>query len=295
MITVTAPTGNVGRHLLERLASSGRALTILARRPERLPRYLHESEIVRRACSEDAGAMIRATEGTDVLFWVSPSNPTAANVRAWYGRLAESVLRAVRVNRIPRVVNLSSVGAGWADGLGPISGLNQVERALDETGADVTHFRPGFFMENFLGQIGSLRGEGELPWLYPGSLRFPMIAACDIADAAARRLLDPRWSGRSVQALHGPADLSLDAAVGALGAILGRRLKNVQISADAYRRQALAAGLSQDFADSYVQMCEAIGVLGWSRLGEPRTPETTTNTTLGAWASQVLIPLVRAA
>ncbi|QEH33328.1 NmrA-like family protein [Aquisphaera giovannonii] len=295
MITITVPTGHVGRHLVEWLASSGRALTVIARRPDRLPRYLHEREIVRRACSEDAAAVARATEGTDVLFWVSPSNPTAPDVRGWYRRLAEVVGKAVRVNRIPRVVNLSSVGAGWADGLGPISGLNEVERAINDAAKDVTHIRAGFFMENFLGQLASLRGEGEIPWLYPGSMTFPMIAARDIAEVAARRLLDARWTGRCVQALHGPADLSLDAAVNTLGVILGRRLRNVQLSADEYRRRALEAGLSQDFADRYVQMCEALGVLGWSRLGEPRTPDTTTSTTLGAWASEVLIPLVRAA
>ncbi len=93
MITITVPTGHVGRHLLERLASSGRALTIVARRPERLPRLLHEQQIVRRACSEEAAAMVRATEGTDVLFWISPSNLTASTVRGWYRRLAEAAAR----------------------------------------------------------------------------------------------------------------------------------------------------------------------------------------------------------
>jgi hypothetical protein len=35
--------------------------------------------------------------------------------------------------------------------------------------------------------------------------------------------------------------------------------------------------------------------LGWNHLGEPRTPDTTTPTTLGMWASHTLAPLVKAA
>ena len=80
MITITTPTGNIGRRLIERLAFAGKPLTIVARHPEKLPRSLREREIVRQASSDDAAALSRATEGTDVLFWLTPANFAAPNV-----------------------------------------------------------------------------------------------------------------------------------------------------------------------------------------------------------------------
>lgn len=295
MITITTPTGNIGRRLVERLVTAGRPLTIVARHPEKLPRSIREREIVRQASSDDAAAIARATEGTDVLFWLTPPNFSSPNVRAWYRKAAAAVSRAVRIHRIPRVVNLSSIGANWADGFGPISGLHEVEHALNDSAGDVLHLRPGFFMENFLTQLDSIRRDGKLLWLYPGHTRLPMIATRDIAEAAAARLVDHTWKGHGVQGLHGPADLTLDEAVKTLAAVVGRPLRNVQITPDEFRWLSQGWGMSHDFAENYIEMFETLNRLAWAHLGEPRTPETTTPTTLGTWASHVLIPLVKVA
>ena len=168
MITITTPTGNIGRRLIERLAFAGKPLTIVARHPEKLPRSLLEGEIVGQASSDDAAALSRATEGTDVLFWLTPANFAAPNIRRVVPKGCRRRLPAVRTDRIPRIVNLSSIGANWADELGPISGLHDVKRALNDAADDVVHLRPGFFMENFLTQLDSIRRDGKLHWLYPG-------------------------------------------------------------------------------------------------------------------------------
>jgi hypothetical protein len=44
--------------------------------------------------------------------------------------IADALRHAVRTNHIPRVVNLSSIGADRADGLGAISGLHDIEQAV---------------------------------------------------------------------------------------------------------------------------------------------------------------------
>jgi uncharacterized protein YbjT (DUF2867 family) len=295
MITITTPTGNIGRRLIERLVAAGKPLTIVARHPEKLPRFLREREIVRQASSDDAAALSRATEGTDVLFWLTPPNFASPNVRAWYRKAADAVSRAVTINRIPRIVNLSSIGANWAEGLGPISGLHDVERALNDAADDVFHLRPGFFMENFLAQLDSIRRDGKLYWLYPGHARFPMIATRDIAEEAAARLVDHTWKGHRILGLLSPTDLTLDEAVKTLALIVGRPMRNVQLTPDEFRRVSQGSGMSPDFAENYIEMFETLNRQGWTPLGEPRTPETTTTTTLGTWASQVLIPLVKVA
>jgi len=293
LITITTPTGHIGRRLVELLVAAGRAVTIIARHPEKLSPWLRAREIVRQASFEDAAAVARATEGTDVLFWVTPLSASAPNVRAWYRKIADALRYAVRINQIPRVVNLSSIGADRADGLGAISGLHDVEQAANDAADAVLHLRPGFFMENFLTQLDSIRRDSKLCWLYPGHARLSMIATCDIAQFAAEKLIDDSWSGHSVRGLHGPADLSLDQATKILGVVTGRDLEHIQMTPDEFRWFSRRWGMSQDLTESYIEMFETFDRLGWSRLGEPRTPETTTRTSLGAWASQNLIPLVQ--
>ncbi len=164
--------------------------------------------------------------------------------------------------------------------------------ALNDASADVVHLRPGFFMENFLIQLDSIRRDGKRYWLDPGHARLPMIATRDIAEAAAARLLDYTWTGHSIQVLHGPTDLTLDEAVKIPAVIVGRPMKNVQLTPEEFRKVSQGWGMSLDFAEGYIEMFETLNRLGWVHLGEPRTPETSTPTTLGDWASQVLIPLV---
>ena len=161
-------------------------------------------------------------------------------------------------------MNLSSLGANWADGLGPISGLHDVERALNDAADDVVHLRPGFFMENFLTQLDSIRRDGKLHWLYPGHARMPMIATRDIAEAAAARLTDHAWKGHGVLGLLGPTDLTLDEAVKTLAVIVGRPMKNVQFTPDEFRRVSQGWGMSHDFAESYIEMFETLNRLAWA-------------------------------
>ena len=150
-------------------------------------------------------------------------------------------------------------------------------------------------MENFLTQLDSIRRDGKLHWLYPGHARMPMIATRDIAEVAAARLIDLTWNGHGVLGLHGPTNLTLDEAVKTLAVIVGRSMKNVQFTPDEFRRVSQGWGMSHDFAENYIEMFETLNRLDWAPLADPRTTETTTPTTLGTWASHVLIPLVKVA
>jgi len=128
MITITTPTGNIGRRLIERLAAAGKPLTIVARHPEKLPRSLREREIIRQASSDDAAALSRATEGTDVLYWVTPVNFVAPNVRAWYRKAADAVSRGDHEPPSRRATAGRDPGSKLADN--PFRGLLTTVNAL---------------------------------------------------------------------------------------------------------------------------------------------------------------------
>ncbi len=115
--------------------------------------------------------------------------------------------RAVRENGIARTVFQSSVGAEKRNGVGEIDGLAGTEVALDATGAAVTHLRCGFFFTNLELQLDAIR-TGMIPVILPLDRPLPWVAPRDIAEVAVTRLLSTQWSGRSVQGVHGPADLT---------------------------------------------------------------------------------------
>ena len=123
-----------------------------------------------------------------------------------------------------------------------------------------------------------------------GSLPIAMVATRDIARAAAQRLLDNTWIGRTVHGLHGPADLSFDEAAAAIGQGLERPVAHVQVHEDQARQAMRAAGLSEHVTELFLELHRAIES-GLLRPAEPRTAETTTATTLEQFSRDVLKPL----
>ncbi|HLK60040.1 MAG TPA: NAD(P)H-binding protein [Chthonomonadaceae bacterium] len=288
-IAITTPTGNIGSRLVHLLLDAGTDMTLLVRHPEKLNPEVRSRVTVQQGELQDETFVRQATQGAEALFWVTPADPTTSDLRAWYDRLGQSVAAAVQTNAIPYAVNISSAGAQLPNA-GPVSGLGQVERHLDATSANVMHLRPGYFFENFLMQSEALRHQGRIFQPAPGEVPFPLIATRDIADTAARLLQNRNWSGKRVHGLHGPADLTFEEAAHILGEATGRPLQYVPISPEQGRQTFLSMGLGPAFVQGYLDMLASLAQPG--AVAEPRTPETTTPTTLYQWASEVLKPLL---
>lgn len=290
-IAITAPTGNVGAPLVARLleAGAGEDLVLLARHPAKLAGAAARGATVRTGSLEDAGFVVDATEGADVLFWLTPPNYAAPDLRAHYNALGRNAVRAVEAHRIPRVVHLSSIGAQLERGTGPIVGLHDVEALLDAACPNVTHLRPAAFFQNFLWQVPSMRGMGAIFMPVAGGARGAMVDTRDVAAAAAQRLLDGGWSGRSTRGLHGPADVSYDEAAAVISSATGRRVAHVQVPPEQAREALLGLGMSPGAAEAMLELYRGIDD-GTIVAEEPRSAETTTPTPFADFAREVLKP-----
>ena len=286
-IAITAPTGNIGSSLVKHLLAANADLILLLRNPDKLDPSVRSRVKTAQGELQDAAFVQRATEGVETLFWLTPSDPTTSDLRAWYDRMGANAAQAVQSSGIARVVNLSSAGAQLPKA-GPVSGLGQVEKNLNATSAAIVHLRPGYFMENALMQLDSLRHRNSLFAPGAGDVPFPQIATRDIAEAAARLLLDPAWTGQRIHGLHGPADLTFDAAVSIFSAVTGREIRYVPIPPEQALQAFLGMGLSPAFAEGYLDMYASLAQPG--AVAEPRTLETTTPTTLERWTREVLKP-----
>jgi len=292
-IAITTPTGHVGSAVVDFLLDSGGDInvTLLCRRPEKVKKYFQRGAQVVVGSQDDADYLVKATHDVDAFFWATPPGYGSDSVRAFQDRLGKAAAMAVRTNSIPRVVNLSSIGANLVSGVGPINGLHDVEDLLDEAAANVTHFRPGFFFENLLWQSDSIRKWGRISLPLSGSTRYPMIATRDVGRVAAQRLRDQEWTGRSVRELHGPADLSYDDVAAILSEVLDRKIVYVKCHRAEARQAMLDGAVSENAADLMIEMYDAIET-GRLRSIQPRTPDTTTSTTLADFAREVMLPMM---
>jgi uncharacterized protein YbjT (DUF2867 family) len=290
-IVISTPTGNVGRAAVDRLleADADVEVVVVHREPARLAHLEARGVYVRQGSLDNVEALTRATGGADALLWVTPTVPTAANLRASQNRFGVAVAAAVRANAIPRVVNLSSIGAQHDAGTGPIAGLHDVEEMLDATGADVLHLRAGYFFENYLPQVQVIRAMGAIMLPVAGEHALPMIGTRDIGVVAADMLLDDGWAGREIHGLHGPEDLTFDDAAAAISAAVGRTIGHNEIDELQARMGLSMLGLSNSVIEAMLEMYHAIDT-GHLVPAEPRTPETTTPTTLGGWAAEAMAP-----
>lgn len=273
------------------LIQAGVRPTLLARHPAKLDRATSERADVVEADLSDAGAVVLATRDADALLWVAPpTDDPSADPVAWYARLGANAARAVTENGIGRTVFLSSIGAEKRSGAGEIDGLARTEEVLDATGAAVLHLRCGYFFTNLLGNLDSIR-EGVLKAPMAVDYAQPWVDPRDISEIAAARLLSAGWSGRHVQAVHGPEDLTLTRVAEIISEVTSRRVRAETISPDTLRRSLRAAGLG----DKQVE-----GMAGMSAVmrddftaEDKRSILTTTPTTLAAWAYVHLRPALQ--
>lgn len=290
-VAVAGPTGHVGSKLAARLLDAGTETVLLCRDPAKASPLAARGAKVLAGDLAEREYVSRATRGVDALFWLSPPNFSTSNLHGFQEVLARNAAEAIRTNGISRVVNLSSIGAQMPSGTGPVAGLHQVERILNESGASVTHLRAAYFMENYLFSLPSIQEAGAVFLPVGGERRIPMVGTDDVAQAALRSLEDTSWEGRQVKGVHGPADLSFNEAAAILGDAIGRPVRHVQVSPEDARQAFLAMGASPDVAANYLEMYQAIDA-GTFEVAEPRTPETTSRTTFPEFARTVLKPLL---
>lgn len=286
-IAITTPQGNVGRHLARMLVRAGVRPILLTRHPENLPAALAEHVELITTDSREPSQVVSATVGVDAVYWVDP--PTESpNPMADYRRATESIVAAVEANRIKRVVFQSSVGAEKRNGAGEIDGLAETEVALDNCGADVTHLRCGYFFTNLLFEAEPVKA-GLLQTVLPLDAPMSWVAPRDIAEVAALALLSAEASGRRVQAVHGPEDLTWTQVAKILTEELGREVGVERITDEQMRDLYLQAGMPSAMADAVLGM--STGLRDGFMPEQERSMVTTTPTQLRSWIREELVPL----
>ncbi|WP_428395772.1 hypothetical protein [Lichenicoccus sp.] len=105
--------------------------------------------------------------------------------------------------------------------------------------------------------------------------------------AAARLLVDKLWTGQEDYPVLGPEDLSFN-EIAFVSEVLGRQVRYSRIPFDGFKTQLKARGMSENFAQGYVDTMRAKNE-GMDNT-TARSLEHTGATIFRQWTKQVLMP-----
>ncbi|MFC6015204.1 NAD(P)H-binding protein [Plantactinospora solaniradicis] len=267
-ILVTGATGNVGRQVVDRLVAAGQTVRAMTREPgaARLPDGVEvvQGDFLR---PETWSAALDGVERVH-LFPFAYYTPDSGD--GFPGFVGEAVRAGVR-----RIVVHSAAAAGLPPDAG--SGSDALRRHLTEereahrglelaveaSGAEWTHVRPGLLAVNALRWAAPIRAERAVRGPY-ATAGYPLVHEADVADVAVAALLTDDHVG-AAYTLTGPAKVSQVEQVAAIGAAIGVEVRFEELDPAEARLQWLRAGCPEESVDWMIALLadavEGTGVL----------------------------------
>ncbi|GGZ81598.1 NmrA family transcriptional regulator [Streptomyces subrutilus] len=257
MIVITAPTGRIGHQVLGTLIDSGRPLRVIARDPARLePRTRERVDIVQGSHS-DPEVLAEAFAGADSLLWLVPPDPRAESVQDHYLGFTRPACEALTACGVRRVVGITSLGRAYGGPAGLLTPAFAMDALIEETGVDYRALAMPFFMENLLHHVEALTSTGTFSTANTVDRPLATVATRDIAEVAARLLLDDSWSGRETVPVIGPDDLTPEEMAQVMSEVLERPVRARQVALEDYAATMARYGASGAWARGLADMAAA--------------------------------------
>jgi uncharacterized protein YbjT (DUF2867 family) len=289
-IVINTPTSNIGRALASRLLDAGERITVLSRDKKKVDELHRRGARVIEGSFEDLALLAEALVGADALFWLTPP-PARPDYHDWAVRCAKQAAMAAKKAGAHRAVVISSMGAHTGTSTGAVGPAREIENEFEAKLPAVVSLRPGIFMENFLLSAEMIAKAGQIfvP-IQPGK-KWPLVATADIAAKAACWLLDRGWTGHYRVGVHGPQDLSTEEAAAVIASAVGKPVQCIDATLDQARGALTGMGMPDFVVDLIMEQYVAFRD-GRLDPAEPRTPDTTTPTTLAEFARTTLVPAI---
>ncbi|MFC4565117.1 NAD(P)H-binding protein [Nocardiopsis mangrovi] len=276
MFLVTGATGTVGRVVVDRLLAAGRPVRALTRDPDAagLPDAV---DVVAGDLTRPNGlaGALDGVEGVHFLPAMADVEQAVAHAEVFLGLAAAAGVRRISV---------LSGGSVTIRRPGSYELLLALEQAVEASGLEWTHVRPGEFMVNKLDVWGeSIRTEGVVRNAYPAGTGVPIHEA-DIAEVAVAALLEDGHAGRAYT-LTGPQRLTHREQAAAVAEGLGRPLRFEAQTYGRARAALITAGAPAEIAEyvlgyqaEYAEEPPAVSPVTEQVLGRP-------GRTLAQWAA----------
>ena len=248
-ILVTGATGNISSLVIPQLIASGSKVRALVHNADKAKALSDKGAEVVVGDLDNPGSLQKAFDGISAVFLLTPFGERA-------DALARNAIAAAKKAGSPYVVRLSVIKAGPDAPTANTRSHGQTEKDLKESGLPVAYLRPHYFMQNIFGSLKTIGSDGVF-YQGMGEAKLAMIDVRDIADSAAKALLDRSHAGKTYS-LTGPASITWHTVAQAFTAALGRPVKYIPIPSEAVAENIRkmgwgewAAGVMRDYSAAY--------------------------------------------
>lgn len=295
MYVITGATGRTGRATALRLLELGRAVRVVGRDERKLRDLAERGAEVREADQSDAAALAAAFDGAEAAYLVIQPNyiPDHPDFAAFQDRAAAAITEAVDRSGLPRAVALSSWGAQHPEGTGPVAGLHRFEESLSAVPVPaLVLLRAGYFMENLLDHVDSVRTRRRIIAPFDREVPLPLVTTNDVGNAAADELA--RTSrGTRIRELQGERHRGMSEVAEVIGAEIGAPVDYETCDVADFEAELRRTGVTEGVARMMAEVPRAVNS-GHLRTVQPRTPDTTTPTSLEAFVRTEFAPALNA-
>lgn len=258
-LVLTGSTGNVSKPLALDLIAKGHDVTIITTQQDKAATIQESGAKAAVGSISDLKFLSAAFAGADAVYTMTPPNYGAPDYRSYMAGIGRDYANAISASGVKRVVNLSSIGAHLQDGTGPIKGIHDVEKILNElAGVAILHVRAGFFYTNLYANIDMIKHAGIIGSNYDAATRLVMVHPDDIARKISENLTRP-FNGKSFT--YAASDIRTAKEVAAtLGKAIGKPdLQWVKFTDEQSLQGMLQAGMTGEIASNFVEMGTATG------------------------------------
>lgn len=241
-VLVTGATGNVGRHVVDRLARAGAKVRAFTRRPGEAA-FPDGVEVIGGDLSRP-DTVAPALDGVERMY-LFPQ----AYLTPWPESFADVIqtTELVELARKAGVRRLVMLGSSDPD----FSGVGGLEQAVRESGLEWTILRPGEFAVNKLDYWApSIRAAGVVRAAYADAQGTP-IHEVDIAEVATAALLEDGHTGKHYE-LTGPEVLTVHEQVAAIAKGIGRPIRFEELTHEQAREELLGHGMPAEVIDELI-------------------------------------------
>jgi NAD(P)H dehydrogenase (quinone) len=247
MILVTSAGGKTGRAVIAALVARGVAVRAFVRSAAHREALIGQgaTDVVIGALDDDA-ALLRAMHQTDAVYHICP------NASPHEVAYADAVIAAAEAAEVPRLV-YHSVLHPHVEVMPHHWGKMRVEEMLFSSELDWTIVQPTAYMQNILSELDRMRTDGVYRVPYPVETPLSLIDLRDIAEVAAKVLIEDGHAYATYELAGTPPVTPIDIAE-AFAPALGRDVRPEAESVKAWQARARIDGMDEHAVTTLTKM-----------------------------------------
>lgn len=253
MHIVLGGTGQVGSLVARALLDADQEVTVVTRDEDRA------------SCLKEAGARVAVADLRDVdslrqifrsssrAFLLNPPADPSTDIDVEDSENVSAMITALEGSGLKKVVAQSTYGALEDERCADLTALHELERGLQDQGIPIAVNRGGYDMSNWASMVEPSRENGKLLSFFPADLALPMVAPCDLGQAAAQRMMEP-VSDMGIRYVEGPERYTSQDVADEFALAIGRDVEVQEVPRGALEEAFRQFGFSEKAAASYACM-----------------------------------------